>query len=62
MLPIIKFRMNENGKISVYKAAFLVAIADGEIAKEEEKLIKSLGKGLGLSRSVVKEIRADLLS
>ena len=54
--------LNENGKIFVYKAAFLVAIADGEIAKKEEKLIKSLGKGLGLSRSIVKEIRADLLS
>ena len=36
MLPTIKFRMNENGKIFVYKAEFLVAIADGEIAKEEE--------------------------
>ncbi len=47
-LADIASRLNDSGKAMVYQAAVLVALADGDVAKEEEALLKSTSKALGL--------------
>ena len=53
-------RLNNGGKAMVFKAAILVAQADGEVAQEEEQLLKETYKALGLSRSQASGIRSSL--
>ena len=53
-------RLNDGGKAMVYKAAVLVAKADGEIAPEEDAHLKATYKALGLSRSQAKSMRSSI--
>lgn len=52
-------RLNDRGKAMVFSAAILIAQADGEVGREEEVLLKSIYKALGLSKSQAKNIRAS---
>jgi uncharacterized tellurite resistance protein B-like protein len=53
-------RLNDSGKVLVYQAALLVAAADEVTTKEEEDMLKAISKGLGISRSDAKQMRAQL--
>lgn len=59
-LADIGTRLNDGGKAMVYKAAALVAMADGEVAKEEEALLRSTQKALGLTGTQAKNIRSSI--
>lgn len=59
-LGSVSGRLNDGGKAMVFKSAVLVAQADGEVAKDEEQLLKQTYKALGLSRSEAKAIRSSL--
>lgn len=55
-------RLNESGKVLVYQAALLVAAADEVTTSEEEDMLKAISKGLGISRSDAKQMRAQLVA
>ena len=53
-------RLNDQGTAMVFSAAVLIAQADGEIVSEEEALLKSIYKALGLTKSQAKNIRGSM--
>ena len=56
----ISGRLNDGGKSMVFKAAVLVAQADGEVTKDEERLLKKTYKALDLSKSQAAQIRSSV--
>lgn len=59
-LADISARLNDTGKAMVFQANVLVAQADGEISREEEALLKSNYKALGMTRSQASKIRKTM--
>lgn len=53
-------RLNPSGQELVMKAVILIAMADGDFAKEEQDLVSGIGAALGMSRAHMKGIFADL--
>jgi len=52
--------LNENGREMIFKISYYVAIADGRYRREEEKLLKKIGKILQLSSAHIKGIIAEI--
>jgi uncharacterized tellurite resistance protein B-like protein len=52
--------LNENGREMIFKISYYVAIADGKYRREEEKLLKKIGKILQLSSAHIKGIIAEI--
>lgn len=53
--------LNDNGKELVVKAAFAVAVADGEFQEDEQELMKTIGKALQMSGAHLNGVLAELL-
>lgn len=51
--------LNANGCEMVFKAAFMVAAADGAIPMDEQELLEQVGVTLGLKKSHVRQMIAD---
>jgi tellurite resistance protein len=56
----VSSRLNDGGRSMVFQAAVLVAQADGEVAQDEERLLKKTYKALGLSKSQAAQIRSSI--
>ena len=52
--------LNEYGREMIFKVSYYVAIADGRYRREEEKLLKKIGKILQLSSAHIKGIIAEI--
>lgn len=59
-LTKVSRHLNDKGKEAVMEASFLVAIADGELGKPELKLLKEIGRHLGLKKNHVRDVIASL--
>ena len=53
-------RLNSEGQELVMKAILLIALSDGDFAKEEQDMANSIGKALGMSSAHMKGIFAEL--
>lgn len=51
--------LNANGCEMVFKAAFMVAAADGEIPLDEQELLEQIGVTLGVKKAHVRQMIAD---
>ena len=49
-------QLNESGRETIIKVAYWVSIADGEVDKKEEKLLKKLAKHFQISEAHLKGI------
>lgn len=54
--------LNDDGKESVIKAAFMVAMADGKFQDEERDMISQIGKDLGMTKAHVRGVVSDLFN
>lgn len=52
--------LNETGREAIIKAAYWISVADGEVDKEEEKLLIKLGKYFQISRAHLKGIISEV--
>jgi uncharacterized tellurite resistance protein B-like protein len=52
--------LNDQGKIAVYKAAYMVASADGALERPESELLLRIGTALRLSLHQMQEVARDL--
>ena len=59
-LAQISGALNDNGKEMVIKAAYLVAVADGEFQAEEKALIVDVGRSLGMTGAHLKGVVSDI--
>jgi tellurite resistance protein len=54
--------LNDSGKEMVLKAAFLVAVADGEFHDEEKAMLATVGRSLGMSAAHIKGVFTSMQS
>jgi len=52
--------LNEHGREMIFKISYYVAIADNKYSREEEKLLRKIGKMLQLSSAHIKGIIAEI--